>query len=175
MEPYRYTPLSAPRNIRLLDLFPGEPGSPLKCKLLEVSLNDCHYEAISYCWGDPTFVLHVECDDRLIPVTKSCAEVLDRFRPKRKHRILWIDAICIDQSSDSEIEQQIPLMGDLYRQAARTLIWLGPGTRVTDVICKRMRSIGRINSKGNYPYDDIPFFKRFRIKFHKQRLLREKG
>ena len=39
---------------------------------------------------------------------------------------LWVDQICIDQTSTQERNQQVALMGDIYRGAVRTVIWLGP-------------------------------------------------
>jgi len=67
-----------------------------------------------------------------------------------------MDVICIDHGSISEAELQVPSMGDLCRQAAQTLIWLGRGTRNTDLICKRLSTIDLINSKGGLHGKDIP-------------------
>lgn len=39
---------------------------------------------------------------------------------------LWIDAICINQVNFVEKDRQIPLMGDIYAAAKRTIVWLGP-------------------------------------------------
>jgi len=38
---------------------------------------------------------------------------------------LWIDAICIDQSSPDEVSAQVELMADIYRLAAGVIAWLG--------------------------------------------------
>jgi len=38
---------------------------------------------------------------------------------------LWIDAICIDQSSPDEVSAQVELMADIYRLAAGVVAWLG--------------------------------------------------
>jgi hypothetical protein len=37
----------------------------------------------------------------------------------------WIDAICIDQSSIDESNEQVPRMGEIYTSAARVWIWFG--------------------------------------------------
>lgn len=39
---------------------------------------------------------------------------------------IWIDAICINQSSLSERAQQVPIMDRIYRQAQKVIVWLGP-------------------------------------------------
>lgn len=44
----------------------------------------------------------------------------------------WIDSICINQNDTSERESQIRLMGQIYRQATQTLVWLGEQTGETD-------------------------------------------
>jgi hypothetical protein len=38
---------------------------------------------------------------------------------------MWTDAICIDQTSVVDKNQQVPLMGDIYRKAHEVVIWLG--------------------------------------------------
>lgn len=42
---------------------------------------------------------------------------------------IWIDALCIDQSNDTERQNQIELMGDIYRAATKVHIWLGENTK----------------------------------------------
>jgi hypothetical protein len=39
---------------------------------------------------------------------------------------VWIDRICINQDDSSERSSQVALMGRIYSQSIRTLIWLGP-------------------------------------------------
>jgi hypothetical protein len=39
--------------------------------------------------------------------------------------VLWVDAICINQSHNDERSQQVRLMKDIYRQASSVLIYLG--------------------------------------------------
>jgi ABC-type antimicrobial peptide transport system ATPase subunit len=42
-----------------------------------------------------------------------------------KPRVLWIDAICINQSSLSERSDQVALMSTIYSRANRNLVYLG--------------------------------------------------
>ncbi|KAF2844336.1 hypothetical protein T440DRAFT_473471 [Plenodomus tracheiphilus IPT5] len=39
--------------------------------------------------------------------------------------LLWIDAICIDQTNDDERASQVKMMGKIYTRAAAVTIWLG--------------------------------------------------
>lgn len=53
-------------------------------------------------------------------------------------RLLWADAVCINQADDAERGSQVGMMGRIYGQAARTLVWLGDGSldsgRAVDVL-----------------------------------------
>jgi hypothetical protein len=40
-------------------------------------------------------------------------------------RMLWIDAICIDQQNVGERNHQVSQMGEIYSNAQRVVIWLG--------------------------------------------------
>jgi hypothetical protein len=42
-----------------------------------------------------------------------------------KPRVLWIDAICIDQSSQSEKGEQVAFMSTIYSTAKQNLVYLG--------------------------------------------------
>ena len=43
----------------------------------------------------------------------------------KNFRTLWIDAICINQADIEERGYQVQLMGNIYRECKRALIWLG--------------------------------------------------
>ncbi len=50
-------------------------------------------------------------------------------------RRLWADQICINQKDVEEKNSQVVMMGDIYRNARRTLIWIGQGDEdVTAVV-----------------------------------------
>jgi hypothetical protein len=57
---YDQAVLNDSREIRILILFPGEPGEPLRGDLSPVETNKAGiYEAISYVWGDATRTSHL--------------------------------------------------------------------------------------------------------------------
>ncbi|PMD46841.1 heterokaryon incompatibility, partial [Hyaloscypha variabilis F] len=82
------------------------------------------YEALSYTWGQPGFNHQIICDDKQLPITQNLFEALRQLR-KGGERVLWIDAICINQSDDDEKSAQIPYMRNIYKLADRVVIWLG--------------------------------------------------
>jgi len=48
------------------------------------------------------------------------------LRHPSEPRILWIDAICINQDDNDDKNYQVPLMGTIYTRATVVDIWLGP-------------------------------------------------
>jgi len=95
------------------------------------------YEALSYTWGARAGTLPITCFDLssdknggegrrgVLLVTPNCDAALRHLRLRLRSRVLWIDAICIDQQSVREKNEQVPMMGDIYREAARCVVWLG--------------------------------------------------
>ncbi|KLU89562.1 hypothetical protein MAPG_08533 [Magnaporthiopsis poae ATCC 64411] len=128
-----HQPLSQPSNIRLLKLLPAENhASMLQCTLAEsVCSPDAQYEALSYVWGkqSPDTMQAIQLNGLPFNVGKNLEEALRQLRPRvGLPRILWIDAVCIDQTNTQERNQQVAQMDNVYRNAARVTVWLGPET-----------------------------------------------
>ena len=123
---HQYQQLPKGRWIRLLRLFPSKHGGSLECELFVVQVDVVpQYEAISYVWGDPSQTTSILCDNHLIHITANLHGVLRQIRHASEARIVWADAICIDQANDVEKGHQVNLMGLIYSKASRVLIWLG--------------------------------------------------
>jgi Heterokaryon incompatibility protein (HET) len=135
MSQYCYSPLSpGANNIRLLRLMPytnksGE-RTKLQCELFEYSLQDLGkwthlYEALSYTWGGEEKLCSITIEEQNLDVTTNLYAALLRLRDRSLERIIWIDAICIDQKNLEEQGQQVQLMAMIYSKAHRVLVWLG--------------------------------------------------
>jgi hypothetical protein len=117
---YRYTPL-APNTIRLLRF----RSTPMYLKritidLIDVSLDNLpRYEALSYRWGSILASHKVTCNGRILLVTQNCHRALKRLH--EENRLLWVDAICINQQDNNEKKNQVALMPQIYSKAERTL------------------------------------------------------
>lgn len=113
-------------EIRLLRLFPGSQSETIRGELLVVSLLDhpC-YEALSYVWGDASDKRSVSLSGQPFSVTANLEKALKNLRYCKKERVLWIDALCIDQSDDEEKGQQIQMMRAIYHSANQVLAWTG--------------------------------------------------
>ncbi|KAK4450296.1 heterokaryon incompatibility protein-domain-containing protein [Podospora aff. communis PSN243] len=133
-------PLDGPENIRLISLMPGEGEHGVFCELISTELGKAPpYEALSYTWGDTSDVATVSVRIPAtavsggLSVTSSCLRALRRLRLKDKHRMLWIDAMCIDQSDVTERNHQVTLMSRIYSGATRVVIYLGEAAHGSDV------------------------------------------
>jgi hypothetical protein len=122
----QYDPITQDRHIRVLDLAPGSWDEPVTCSLRAVHLDDddLRYEAISYAWGDSADRKTVICNGRLVSITRSLFEALQRFRYAGTTRTLWADALCINQADNDERTSQVRLMSFIYTKASRVLVWL---------------------------------------------------
>ncbi|RYP05889.1 hypothetical protein DL765_009699 [Monosporascus sp. GIB2] len=147
-----YSSLPSPTHTRLLELQPAEdPTAELRCRIHVVDLYNPEialYEAISYVWGEPVFshVLWIDNDaggPNQLPITASLSEALRRFRRRVEPRFIWADAICINQKDDAEKSTHIPLMTDIYRGAAKVLVWLGNG-QAEERTLSRIKAFARL-------------------------------
>ena len=76
-----YSPLPGQRNIRLLEILPGEDSDIIVTSLFTVSLDsNPTYAALSYAWGDATQRSVIECNGRSVSITTSLAEALTAVR-----------------------------------------------------------------------------------------------
>ncbi|KAG4443360.1 hypothetical protein IFR05_001149 [Cadophora sp. M221] len=100
---------------------------------LETHLDDDHpeYETLSYAWGgedgDSSRVRPVYVGKYwdVLMQTKNCWSLLQYLRPRRGIRLVWLDAICINQEDTSERQMQIVKMGTIYKQSWRVVVYLG--------------------------------------------------
>ncbi|KAL9610237.1 MAG: hypothetical protein Q9167_005059 [Letrouitia subvulpina] len=115
-------------HIHLLTLAPScDKRSDIHCHLEQVPFGDKAenrptYEALSYTWGDPEErrVTYVDSDSVLI--TRNLDIALRYIRNPSESRVLWIDALCIDQSNLEEKAQQVEMMKDIYKEAFQVLV-----------------------------------------------------
>ena len=144
MATYRHQPLHSPRNTRLLLLEPSNTfSSPLHCRLFEVSLDENpQYEALSYCWGGPLDRTML-CSNMPLSITANCEAALRQLRLPIQPRVLWIDAICIDQSPSPEKVQHLRIMRDIYQKAGEVLVWLGEENKSSDPAVKSLLNLSR--------------------------------
>lgn len=146
MESYSvYTRLPSADSIRILSLQPDVESAPLACLLhvIEDRNQAPGYSALSYCWGDATDRLPILCNGMSVLITKSLHTALCRFRRDKVSRLIWADAICINQADNSERQQQVSIMREVYACAARVFVWTGPSDKYTFSTFRTIRAIAK--------------------------------
>ncbi|KAF4958115.1 hypothetical protein FSARC_11103 [Fusarium sarcochroum] len=121
------------QEIRLLILHPPSGNDPIvSCTLshaaLEPGIDSAvpTYEALSYVWGEPDFSSPILLNGKSFFVTPSLHYILSSIRLQRRTRVLWVDALCINQSDPEERIQQVALMRKIYSCCERDIAWLDP-------------------------------------------------
>ena len=155
MAGYPYSKLSAIAfETRLLTLEPGDWNLPLQCHLQHSTLESApSYEALSYTWGDAGNRREILIDGVRCTVTENLEVALRYIRRKDAARILWVDAICINQTDLGECSQQVARMLDIYKTAARVLAWTGPPSDDSDEALALLTEFGQVMLeifKGDY-------------------------
>jgi hypothetical protein len=128
---YQYEPLEA-GEIRLLILEPAGSAT-VTCSLRYVSLDDnpryirqCHISGETLRLS----VTPIACSRKEVKVTLNLEMALRhlRYAVGDKQRVLWADAICINQQDLEERSQQVLLMAKIFKHAEQAFIWLGEET-----------------------------------------------
>ena len=103
--------LATDRLIRLVELLPGQRDDEIRTRLSIVDLEqNPQYEAISYVWGDARDKVSIICQGHEFWVTRNLYNAFLRVRLADRTRVLWADAICIDQNSITERSHHVAFM-----------------------------------------------------------------
>jgi hypothetical protein len=154
-----YNPLEpSSRQIRLLHLLPLRaagfgPAEPwhhcirLECTLETVTMDNVKaYEALSYMWSDSDPTVNILLDGKKVLIRPNLAYALAALRTS-KPRVLWIDALCINQENFYERNHQVRLMGEIFDRASQVLVWLGrPGSRWDSSVAGALRLAERLSN-----------------------------
>lgn len=100
------------------------------------------YEALSYVWGAPNPARIIYIGDNYLEITPDLHTALLRLRDYSFPRIIWIDAICINQQDNGEKGVQIQSMAWIYASAKRVLVFLGEAADGSDEALDSIRTIG---------------------------------
>ncbi|KAL6799378.1 heterokaryon incompatibility domain-containing protein [Trichoderma sp. SZMC 28013] len=146
MEEFKYTPLNLERPaIRLLSLHPGNDDMVISCELFQAEFhqreNMLPYEALSYTWGCSELSNIIHVNGCYLGITHNLYSALVDLRYQDRQRVLWIDAVCIDQKNDKERGHQVGQMGNIYHEANGVIFRLGSGTNVTDAFMESLQRL----------------------------------
>ncbi|EPE05318.1 heterokaryon incompatibility protein [Ophiostoma piceae UAMH 11346] len=128
-------------EIRLLRLHLAEAlDAPLHIDIFHANLGGDvpEYEALTYVWNEvwghfPIWVDRGDTsngkntkEDVYISVTANLDAALRHVRYRTRSRVLWVDAICINQDDLAERSQQVRQMRRIYEMCTADVAWLGP-------------------------------------------------
>jgi hypothetical protein len=166
--PYTYEPLSKnPDEIRLLKLMPPSSPGDIEIEIIRVSSSaPPAYEALSYVWGPPERTHEVtvktsskKCFPRLsrrrrflfgrskfklshLAISRNLFIALQHLRLAKKPRLLWIDAICINQDDVAERSEQVNKMASIYGNAQLVILWLGEEAHASSSAIETLGALG---------------------------------
>ncbi|KAF4632433.1 hypothetical protein G7Y89_g5689 [Cudoniella acicularis] len=121
-------------QFRVLEILPSGDDQIVSCQLHYLGLGNkphLEYAALSYAWGDPSKPQHdIYVNGQRHAVTENCELALRELRRTATEslhaKIVWVDAICINQDDKIERSSQVLAMRDIYRNATNLVVWLGP-------------------------------------------------
>jgi Heterokaryon incompatibility protein (HET) len=144
------------QEIRLFSLLPGTSNSHIRGSLFKIGTEhivrdspEVNYEALSYVWGDEEGQDPIFVNDSLFKVTRNLHAALSLLRLCDRERVLWIDAICINQMDYEERGHQVSLMRQIYESASQVLVWFGEAGMHGSDGMKELASL--LNAKPPHP------------------------
>ena len=130
------------REIRLAHLLPrSKLWGIIRCDLKTARLDKkLKYEALSYEWGPPHLESQIMVNGHDVAVRQNLWQALEHLRLDYEVRVLWIDALCINQNDISERNHQVAQMGEIYSYSRRCIAWVGNDVPVPE---KGLRTPGK--------------------------------
>lgn len=111
-------------EIRLFKLLPLRLGSHIQGEFVITPLMSAPaFEAVSYRWKTG-HTIPILLEGRKFLVFEAVYYMLQGLRLPEDNRLLWIDAICINQEDMDEKRWQVIIMCDIYKLAERVIGWL---------------------------------------------------
>ncbi|KAF4446705.1 putative Heterokaryon incompatibility protein [Fusarium austroafricanum] len=151
---YEYRTLQF-REIRLLKLSHGSCDMPLYGTIYHAPVDSTEsYRALSYVWGTVNLDLapyYINTPDGRITISLSLYLGLRAIRDASDEIILWIDAICINQMSNTEKAIQIRLLSSIFQSASQVVAWLGPEGDNSSVVINKLNSVAQHKKSSYWP------------------------
>jgi hypothetical protein len=129
------------REVRLLRLAPGSYDDDILIEMWVESVSEDtrpEYHALSYVWGTSASSHKALVNGRAISITANLDCALRHLRYPHKSRVLWIDALSINQADVLERSFQVQIMSSIYSLANTVIVWLGPGDKDDEEIIRSM-------------------------------------
>ena len=158
MQGFLHEPLTSGKDeIRLVKVLPP-CNDIIACTIETFETRHCPaYECLSYVWGESCNGQQIILNGRSFTVGSNLHTFLVHVGngsitlETDTHYAsdwLWIDQLCIDQTSTVEKSKQVRRMAQTYGDAARTIVWLGDATSRTAGAMSMIRDLRTHFSNG---------------------------
>ena len=101
----------------------------------------------------------------LYHITKNLECALRYLRHKESPRVLWVDAVCINQNDEDEKSEQVSKMREIYGGATKVYAWLGEADREIDCVFAVLQEFRDRAREGKCP---THFDAAEQLSFHRQ-------
>ena len=109
------------------------------------------YEALSYRWGADNDSEKIFVDGLSVKISRTLKRALQEWQSSTETKLVWVDALCIDQANDQERNEQVTKMRNIYSQAANVVVWLGEGTPSSPLAFSLVRDLyGHLNESAYF-------------------------
>jgi hypothetical protein len=115
-------------SIRLLRISRGILSGPVAVTLEFERLHEPMpaYKALSYVWGSSARVSQIihEPTQEAISTSRNLYNARKGVREADQDRVIWVDALCINQEDRKETGVQVRKMNSMNTRASRVIVWL---------------------------------------------------
>lgn len=110
------------------------------------------YEALSYCWGQDEVYEFIDIDGHEVPVRRNLWLALHhlRYPEAGRRRVIWVDAICVNQEDLSERSAQVAIMYAIFNRASEVIIWLGEEYEESDYALEAIAATNQFESERTF-------------------------
>ncbi|KAL5324630.1 hypothetical protein ACEPPN_009176 [Leptodophora sp. 'Broadleaf-Isolate-01'] len=137
---FQYEPLTGRESEIRLRILPASQQSKdvakaetfdIHCQIFHSTLDQAPiYKALSYTWGSPDDPqLLIKLNQQTFSVRENLWRALQQLHAQSDPIVIWIDAVCINQTDETERNEQVTKMKTIYEKAEEVVVWLGQATR----------------------------------------------
>ena len=112
-------------------------------------------------WGSPNDLTEFDVDGHTLIVQQNLKRIIEHLRDDHQARRVWIDAVCIDQKNLRERNNQVRMMGEIYRNANYVVACLDAARpRDSKRLKREAEKLHKVLREGHYS-TDTSLYRRF--------------
>ena len=127
---FKHRPLATGRDqIRLIRFLSYSKTLEFGVSSFDLNHHLPDFHALSYMWGPEQPSHSIQLNGQRFVIRGNLYTFFQTLLPTYfgTEVFLWIDQICIDQTSIPERNSQVAMMAEIYGRAGHVILWLNPG------------------------------------------------